>query len=212
MEFVLFLLLAVGISLSGVMAPGPVTAAAVAMGSANRYAGALIALGHAIIEFPLMVLIILGLSRILESTEVTILLGFAGGAFLLFMAWKMLKNYESTSESLQYNPAGGTPVFTGFMLSVTNPYFLIWWATVGLGLATTAIGFGIWAFVVFTIVHWLCDLGWLQLLSWASFKGVKLLGPRVQRIVLLVCSLALLGFGLFFIAAGLVKLRKLIFF
>ena len=91
------------------------------------------------------------------------------------------------------------PVVAGIVLSGGNPFFLIWWASVGLNLAIAAAGFGILAFALFAIVHWLCDLIWFSLLSWASFKGSVLLGPRNQRIVLLICSLALFGFGLFFI-------------
>jgi threonine/homoserine/homoserine lactone efflux protein len=85
-ELILFLAKVVGISLSGVMAPGPVTAAAIAMGARNRFAGALMAIGHGIVEFPLMILIILGMDTILRSTTTKIVIGFAGGAFLLFMA------------------------------------------------------------------------------------------------------------------------------
>ena len=88
MELFLFLITAVGISLSGVMSPGPMTAAAIAMGTNNRFAGALIAIGHAIIEFPLMILIILGLDKLLSSSYIKIFIGLIGGAFLLFMAIK----------------------------------------------------------------------------------------------------------------------------
>jgi len=59
-----FLLEAVLISLSGVMAPGPMTAAAVGMGSKSPHAGAFLAVGHGIVEFPLMVAILYGLSLI----------------------------------------------------------------------------------------------------------------------------------------------------
>jgi hypothetical protein len=58
---------------------------------------------------------------------------------------------------------------------------------------------GIIVFVLFSVVHWLCDCIWLGALSWASFKGSGLLGDRGRRIVLLICSAALLVFGLFFI-------------
>lgn len=90
------------------------------------------------------------------------------------------------------------------MLSAGNPYFLFWWATVGLALATTATGMGIWAFALFAVVHWLCDFVWLGALSWASFKGTGLFGASIQRIVLVICAVALFFFGLFFIynAAG----------
>jgi len=197
-SLVFFLAQVVVISLSGVMAPGPVTAAAIALGARSRYAGPLIAVGHGIIEFPLMILIVLGVGRILKLPTAQIIIGLAGGIFLLIMAIQMLRGLRS-AEKQEVKVTKSAPVLAGVILSASNPYFLFWWATIGLALAITATGMGIWAFVVFAIVHWLCDLVWLGVLSWASFKGSVLLGPRAQQTVLLICSVALLGFGLFFI-------------
>ncbi len=110
----------------------------------------------------------------------------------------MLKSLRS-AEKQEIKAAKSAPVLAGIILSAGNPYFLLWWATVGLTLATTATGIGIWAFALFAIIHWLCDLIWLSALSWASFKGSVLLGPHGMRIVLMICSAALFIFGLFFI-------------
>jgi threonine/homoserine/homoserine lactone efflux protein len=203
MELVWFLVRVVVVSLSGVMMPGPVTAAAIVMGARNRYAGALMAVGHGIVEFPLMVLITLGTKEIIASSPIKIVIGLAGGAFLVIMAIQMLKSLESANKS-QVTVSKSMPVLAGVILSGGNPYFFVWWATVGLALATTATGLGVWAFVLFAIVHWLCDLIWLEALSWASFKGSVLISPRRQRIAMLVCAIVLFGFGLLFIGgAGL---------
>jgi threonine/homoserine/homoserine lactone efflux protein len=204
-----FLFEVVVISLSGVMMPGPVTAAAIGMGTRSRYAGVLIAIGHGVVEFPLMILIVLGVGRILKLPIAQIVIGLAGGIFLLIMAIQMLKSLHSAEEQ-EVTATKKAPVLTGIILSAGNPYFLVWWATVGLALATTATGMGIWAFVVFAIVHWLCDLVWLSALSWASFKGSVLLGPRGMRIVLLICSLTLLVFGVVFIYTASSTLINLI--
>ena len=198
MTLLLFLFQVFLISLSGVMAPGPVTAAAIGMGARSRYAGMLLAIGHGIIEFPLMVLIVLGMGRILKLPTAQIVIGLAGGAFLLMMAVGMLKSLRS-AEIQETKVANSTPLLAGIILSAGNPYFLFWWATVGLALATTATGMGIWAFALFAVVHWLCDFIWLSALSLASFKGTGLFGPRSQRIVLTICAVALFFFGLFFI-------------
>ena len=202
LSLLFFLFKVIIVSLSGVMAPGPVTAAAVAKGQRQRFAGALIAVGHGIIEFPLMILIILGMDELLKSAKTQIIIGLAGGAFLLFMAIQMLRDIGKTDYDPEKSYKSG-PVLTGFLLSVGNPYFLLWWASVGLALATEATQLGIWAFAMFAVIHWLCDLVWFQVLSWASFKGSALLGPQTQRIILLVCSLALLFFGLYFISRAL---------
>jgi threonine/homoserine/homoserine lactone efflux protein len=85
------------------------------------------------------------------------------------------------------------------VLTGGNPYFLLWWATVGLALATKAIGLGVLAFGLFAVVHWLCDLAWLEALSLASNRGVRLLGPKSRKVVLTVCSLAMAAFGVLFL-------------
>ncbi len=183
--------------MSGVMAPGPVTTTTIAIGARNRWAGMLMAVGHGIVEFPLMVLIMLGLDKMLKFPQTQIIIGLAGGALLIFMAIQMLLSLKTYSD-LQAKPADDRPILAGIVLSAGNPYFLIWWATIGLALATRAREFGIWAFGLFAVTHWLCDCGWLQLLSWASFKGSVLLGKRGQRIILSICAAALLVFGLKF--------------
>ena len=199
MSLLLFLSNVLVISLSGALAPGPVTAAAIGMGSRNRFAGALIALGHGIIEFPLMVLLIFGVGRLLTRPSVSTAIGLIGGGFLILMGVQMLRELGRVEvEAAPMRRSG--PLTTGILLSAGNPYFLIWWATVGLTLITTAKEFGAWAFVLFALTHWLCDLVWLTALSWASFKGSVLLGPKSQRVVLALCAAAMLGFGLYFIA------------
>jgi len=161
------------------------------------------------VEFPLMVLLIFGVGRFLQMPAVSIGIGLAGGAFLVYMARGMFKDLRAGGEGQLLAGKGG-PVLTGIVLSGGNPYFLIWWATVGLTLVTTARSFGVWAFVLFAFAHWLCDLVWLTILSWGSFKGASILNPRRRRAVLLFCAVALLGFGLYFIGDKLVELIALL--
>jgi threonine/homoserine/homoserine lactone efflux protein len=202
MSLLLFLLNVVGISLSGALAPGPVTAAAIGMGARNRYAGVLMALGHGVVEFPLMILLIFGVGRLLTRPSISTAVGLVGGGFLILMGVQMLRGLGRVeTQALPMTRSG--PLAAGILLSAGNPYFLIWWATVGLTLITTAQGFGFWAFGLLAIAHWSCDLVWLTALSWASFQGATLFGPKSQRVILGVCAAAMLGFGLYFIAKQL---------
>jgi len=195
---VIFLLQAAAISLSGVLAPGPITAATLAAGTRRRHAGGLIAVGHGIVELPLMVLIMAGMGVLFERQGVRIGIGLLGGAFLVFMGVRMLTSSSKTLDPAA-GPGGRSPVWTGVVLSAGNPYFLLWWATVGLALATQAMYLGVLAFALFAAVHWLCDLIWLEALSLAAHRGARRIGERRQRIVLIVCAAVLLGFGAKFI-------------
>jgi len=202
----LFLIKAFIISFSGVMQPGPITAAAINLGMKNRFVGFTIALGHGIIELPLMILIILGLKQFLQLTLTQIIIGMAGGVVLLIMAVSMIKSVKTPTSSDDYKPLRNNPVFTGIILSASNPYFLIWWATIGLALATTAVEFGLWAFLLFAVVHWSVDCIWLLLLSWASHKGTQIFGAKLRKIVSLLCAFALIFFALFFLKDAFTKL------
>jgi threonine/homoserine/homoserine lactone efflux protein len=206
MGLLLFLSNVFVISLSGALAPGPVTAAAIGMGSSNRWAGLFMALGHGIVEFPLMLLLLLGVGRLLKRPVMSILIGFAGGGFLVFLAVQMVEGLGG-SGSGPAHATGSSPLAAGIFLSAGNPYFLVWWATVGLTLITTARNtFGLWAFGLMALVHWSCDLVWLTVLSWASFKGTVLLGPTGRQVVLAVCAAAMFGFGLYFMVLQVMRL------
>ena len=80
-----------------------------------------------------------------------------------------------------------------------NPYFLIWWATIGLALATRATQFGLHAFALFAVTHWLVDLFWVTALSFAAFHGTSLMGPKSLTIILKICAAAMLLFALLFL-------------
>jgi threonine/homoserine/homoserine lactone efflux protein len=195
---ILFLCKAIVISLSGVMAPGPVTAATVAAGTRQRHAGALVALGHGVVEFPLMALIILGIGWIFSIEGVKIGIGLLGGAFLAWMGAGMLLALRRPDQAAGASPRRH-PLVTGIVLTGGNPYFLLWWATIGLALATEAATLGVWAFALFAVIHWLCDLVWLEALSLATFKGSRLLGGRSRSIILAVCAAAMLVFAVLFL-------------
>lgn len=200
-----FLLKAVVISLTGVMAPGPVTVATVAAGARRPHAGALIALGHGVIELPLILLILVGIGPLFEIDSVKIGIGILGGAFLAWMGVRILLDLRKNDPAGAADDARG-PLATGIVLTGGNPYFLLWWATIGLALTTEAAELGAVAFAVFATVHWLCDLVWLEALSVASFMGSKLVGGRIFRVVLAVCAISLLVFAALFVYDAAAKL------
>jgi threonine/homoserine/homoserine lactone efflux protein len=189
-----FLLSAFAISLSAVMMPGPMTAAAFAMGARSRHAGVMIALGHAVVEMPLIGLLAAGIGSFLTSPGVRVAIGLAGGIVLLMMGVQLLLTLRQ-DQPRNEAPLPGRPFVTGIALTGANPYFMVWWATVGLALATQAVGWGGWALMTFAVVHWLSDLGWLETLSLAGFKGSQLFAVRGQKVVAVVCAMVLLGFA-----------------
>lgn len=205
-----FLLKAILISLSGVMAPGPMTVATITDAARRRHAGGWMALGHAVIEMPLIVLIVCGAAAAFKIPGVRVAIGMVGGCFLLLFGAKLLMGLDDAVNGSAGRRTGRHPFWTGVVLTGANPYFLVWWATVGLALVVDArkAELGAGAFALFALVHWLCDLVWLEALSLASFKGARLLAGRTQKRVLAVCGAVLIGFGgLFLYDAGGILIR-----
>jgi threonine/homoserine/homoserine lactone efflux protein len=204
MTYGAFLVQAILISLSGVMAPGPLTVVVVGRGAHSPRAGAMIAVGHGVVEFPLMALIVVGLAPLFRNDTVSAAIGLAGGAVLLWMGYGLLRSLRSTEARTEERAA--SPLMVGILMSAGNPYFIVWWATVGATLVFRAWEFGLWQFVVFAVIHWSLDLIWYFILSTASFRGTKLLGTRFLQGVSLVAGLVLLFFGVRFVADALGKL------
>lgn len=193
-----FLFKTILISLSGVMAPGSITAATLAQGCKNRWAGAWIAVGHGIVEIPLIFLLILGFGLFLKTNPAKITIGLIGGLFLVYLGIMTIRELFHPDFNAK-KARTSEPIMTGMVLSATNPYFLFWWVVVGLNLALQARGFGMYAVVIFAGVHWACDLIWLTILSLAAFHGTNILSPRIQKWILGFCGLATAAFGFYFL-------------
>ena len=161
------------------------------------------AVGHGIVEFPVMAFVFFGLAAILDVGFVRPTLLVTGGLVLVWMGAGMLQ-LARNPEPVARVPtlSGRSPLWSGVVLSGVNPYFLIWWATVGAGLLLRAADYGTMGLLAFAIAHWLCDLAWLWLMSAAVFGGGRLLGDRFQRIVHMLCGLFLLGAALDFLIDG----------
>jgi threonine/homoserine/homoserine lactone efflux protein len=195
----LFLLSAAGISLTGVMLPGPMTAATIAKGYSNKHAGAWIAAGHAVIEIPLIAVIAaiyFGSGHFISSPQVEKVIYLVGGLMLLYLGFRMFRTIGESS-----GVVGGLPAssfVTGIVITGTNPAFYIWWATVGVALVSGAAKFGLAGVILFTLVHLPCDLAWSEFLSIGTFESRRWWTQKVRRIVFNVCASILAGFGVWF--------------
>jgi threonine/homoserine/homoserine lactone efflux protein len=195
------------ISLTGVMTPGPVFAAAVIKGYKDERAGIKIALGHGLVEFPLMALIIVSLGYIFENDMVKLGIGLIGGTLLLFLGASMIRSRkvvaEEGNELLPYDS-----IVAGALTTASNPYFLLWWATVGAVLVLNAQYFGPIIVVVFAVVHWSCDLAWYTFTSVLVFRTKHLWTPRVQELIFGTCGALMMVFGAYFLIGPALELAS----
>jgi threonine/homoserine/homoserine lactone efflux protein len=199
----LFLLSVVGISLSGVMAPGPMTATTITKGYHNPHAGFLVAVGHAVVELPIMALIYFGLAQFLTSPTIGLIIGVLGGMVLIYMGATVFIDMRKDLDQMSKTSSG--PFVAGIAMSGGNPFFLLWWATVGLGLITTAREISLLAFVLLIIVHWSCDAVWQEIISVTVYRTKHLWTKTVRYVIFGICGVILIGFGIWFGVSVLLK-------
>jgi len=195
------LLSVVVISLSGVMMPGPMFAVTLAKSYRSPWAGARVSLGHAVIEVPLILLIYFGFARFFANSAVQLVLSLLGGAMIIGMGVVMFRaraEVVQRGKDLHYGA-----LVAGIMTSGLNPYFLLWWATIGSLLVMKFLDFGAAGLILLIVVHWLCDLAWLSFLSIVVYRTHSLWRLKYQEWLFITCSLLLIGFGIWFLVSAI---------
>ena len=198
-----FAIAVITISVSGVMSPGPLFAANLAYGlKGGAKAGLKMAYGHTVVELPLVILLgvgVLSLESIPYFREVVALLG----AISLFVfAGMQIKSVLKKPVSIFEGTHG--PFLAGIMLSALNPFFLIWWFTIGFKLISDALilasfaGIGI----MFAFHIWM-DYAWLGTVGYLSSKGKKILSSKNYVLFMTAISGILVYFGIMFVLDAL---------
>jgi threonine/homoserine/homoserine lactone efflux protein len=143
---------------------------------------------------------VFGIGTLLTRAPVVGAIGILGGGVLVWMAWGMLRGLKGLTLSTEAGPGASRrhPVWAGILTSISNPYWILWWATVGLGYLALAARVGAAGVTAFYLGHICSDLLWYSAISCSLVLGRRLLTDRMYRGLVAVCAVFLLGFGLYF--------------
>ena len=206
------------IAFSGALVPGPLLTVTIGESAKKGFwVGPKMIAGHAILEIIFLIILLSGFGPFLNNNLVIGIVGIFGTAVLIFIAFGMLSSLKTvTEESLFHNLKTGdknnsNPVIAGIIMSVANPYWTIWWLTIGLGYISTSKEFGFIGITFFFIGHILADLLWYSLVSFLVSKFLIsesriLLSIKIYKIIMLICGIALTGFSVWFGYTGIGKL------
>lgn len=193
------------LGLSGAMMPGPLLTVTIAESLRRGWrAGPLLVAGHAVLEGGLVLALFFGLAELVRRPPVFTVVALVGAVLLLWMAWGMWRSLPGLSLDLEAAGNGRLhPVAAGVLVSLANPYFTLWWATVGLGYLVVAHEAGPAGVVVFYLFHVLSDLVWYALVSGSVTLGRRFLTDRAYRGLVGGCALFIFVFGCYFGWRGL---------
>ena len=199
-DFYVFLATVVLISLSGVLMPGPLFAVTIKKAAKSKIAGVLIAVGHGIVEFPLIFLIFFVLSQFQIPSIVQIAVGLIGGFLMIVMGIQTFrKRHKKDDNSVSLKRDS---VMAGVYTTAVNAGFILWWLTIGTTLILNAQLFGFLGFSVFAGVHWLCDFSWYAVAALVVFKSQRFWNDRVRMGITLFCVAIFVGFGVYFMGSA----------
>lgn len=164
-------------------------------------------LGHGILELILIIIMAFGLKDFFSSPTVAGFIGLFGGAFLAWMGYGMIKSGINKSVSLENQRATkdtgmGNLVLAGALVSATNPYFIIWWASTGIESIRESYTFGLIGVFAFFVGHILSDLVWYSTVSIAFSKGKKLISDVMYHWIILLLGIFIIVFSIYFMGSG----------
>ena len=191
------------IAFSGAVMPGPLLTYTIRQAFAGGVkSGLTIMIGHAALELLLVVLIFLGFDIILQSPIAQTVIGIVGGALLMYMGVTMVLGAVKNTVKIELNGASssGGMVVSGFVISAMNPYFLLWWAIIGLGFLLSAYqGYGFLGAGVWFIGHIATDFLWYGFIALLIGKTRKFIPAKVYRVIIGALGAMLIYFGASFL-------------
>jgi threonine/homoserine/homoserine lactone efflux protein len=203
------------VGFSGAMMPGPVSTVTLALSTRRGFwAGPLVTAGHAVMEGLLVLALALGLGGLLSRPGIVAAIGSVGGLMLLWTGYSLIVHALRDADRASGNRPEQTPteargpaplaaqlapVPAGMVTSVANPYWILWWATVGASYVFLGLEQGLLGLAAFYSGHILSDLSWNSLLA---LVGTALSRGRLYTILFLLCGLFLLGLGGYFLWSG----------
>jgi threonine/homoserine/homoserine lactone efflux protein len=196
------------IAFSGAMMPGPLLTVTISE-SAQRggWAGPKLIAGHAVLEIALITGILLGLAPLLQNETFFIIVALAGGGIMIWMAWSMFSSLPTLELKNEATAKKQNNIYlSGILMSLANPYWIIWWATIGLGYILSSMKYGFIGIIIFFVGHILGDLVWYSGISFAVGKGRSLFTNKVYRILVGSCAAFLVVFAVWLIYNGGSKL------
>jgi len=197
------------VTASGVLAPGPLFFATITHGTKSGAKGGLaFAIAHTLIEFPLVILLAIGLLTIANEPLVKPITAVAGGLTLLIFGTLQIRDTlaSKSGQPSSKGIASRNPLLLGLVFTGLNPYFITWWLTVGAKLILDSFAFASLSGVTIMFVsHIWMDYAWLTTIAHLAKIGTNIIGTKGYKILVLMFRAVLIYFGLTFLISTLLR-------
>jgi len=203
-----FVATVVVVTASGALAPGPLFFMNITHGTKSGAKGGLaFSVGHTIFELSLVVFLSVTLQTVIHEPLIKLVVGIVGGAALLVFGLMQIRDALASKSAIE-GKGSGVPsrnaLLLGTLFTGLNPYFILWWLTVGTTLIVNALELASFAGVLIMYVsHVWMDYAWLTGTAYLAKKGTSLVGSQGYRILMVIFGAILIVFGLYFLTSPL---------
>lgn len=208
-DILTFIATVVAVTASGALAPGPLFFTNITHGTKSGAKGGLaFSVGHTIFELSLVVFLAVTLHAVISQLSVIeLVVGVIGGTALLVFGFLQIREAltaKAAVEGKKSRFSSKNPLLLGTLFTGLNPYFIIWWLTVGLALIVNALALASFLGVlIMYIAHVWMDYVWLIGTAYLAKKGTNLTGRKGYKILMIIFGLILVYFGVNFIISPL---------
>ncbi len=191
---------ALGVGFSGAIMPGSLLTYTIRKSlTSGPIAGLIITAGHAALELFLIILIFLGFDTVLQSELAQFLISILGGGLLIYMGIDMFVGSVKNSVKVRLDGSdtrSGSMFLSGIIISASNPYFLLWWAVIGLGFLLQAYSaYGLSGIIIYYVGHICADFIWYLLVSTIVGTTRRFLKEKPYRVIISILGCLLVYFG-----------------
>jgi threonine/homoserine/homoserine lactone efflux protein len=207
MDIFNFVVTVVLITASGALAPGPLFFQTISQGTkTGARSGLIFSISHTIVEFSLIMLLTFGLLAVRNEFFIRNIIGILGGVVLIvFGLYQIVGSLKKKDMNQTQVMLPHRLFFIGILFTAFNPYFILWWLTVGSNLILLALEFAALAGVVFMFLcHVWMDYVWLIAVAYFAKRGVNALSSRWYRVVVGLFGVILIYFGVSFLGDAIV--------
>ena len=195
------------VAFSGAMMPGPLMTATISESAIRGpLVGPKMIAGHAMLEILLLITLFFGLEPLFKNELFFVIVSLAGGGIMIWMATGMFRSIPELEIKAGSSSAKRNNLYlSGILMSLANPYWIIWWATIGLGYVMISKSQGVTGVIFFFLGHIFGDLVWYSAISFAVGKGRRFFSNRIYRILVGACAVFLFGFAAWLVITGIGK-------
>ncbi|MCE5228442.1 LysE family transporter [bacterium] len=192
---------------SGAIMPGPFLVKVIEQTPLQGFSVPMVMMtGHALLEFIIVVLLVMGLRPLIARTGVRAFIGLVGGVALLYMACDMIRAGWGITLALE---GKGSMVYSwpqlmllGAGVSIVNPYFTGWWGTIGVGQMAQLTPRTKTEYFGFYVGHEIADFSWYGIVGLLLVTSRRWLTDGMYQWLIVSCGTVLLALGVWFFVTG----------